>query len=66
MPDDQRPRDRHDQPDPLSEAEELRSRLQEALARTDRLVAALKRHRRESRAVRSAMASLRKLSQLGG
>src|SRR5262245_50310691 len=47
MPDDQRPRDRHDQPDSLSEAEELRSQLQEALPRTNRPVAASKQQRKQ-------------------
>ena len=39
--------------------------LQESLARTSRLIAALKRQRRQSRAVQSAVASLRKLRHLG-
>jgi hypothetical protein len=47
--------------DPVREAEELRAQLQSALGRTSRLIAALKQQRRESRAVRAAMASLRRL-----
>jgi hypothetical protein len=47
--------------DPVLEAEELRGQLQSALARTSRLIATLKQQRRESRAVRAAMASLRRL-----
>jgi hypothetical protein len=52
--------------DALAEAEGLRLQLQEALARTSRLIAALRQQRRQGRAVRSAVASLRKLQQLGG
>jgi hypothetical protein len=47
--------------DPISEAEELRVQLQAALSRTNRLVASLKQHRRQSRAVKTALASLRRL-----
>lgn len=47
--------------DPVAEAEELRSHLQAALARTGRLIAALKQQRRQSRVVESALASLRRL-----
>jgi hypothetical protein len=47
--------------DALAEAEALRGQLQSALTRTARLVAALKQQRRESRAVRAALASLRRL-----
>ena len=65
MPDDQRPRARHDQPDPLSEAEELRSQLQEAPARTNRLVAASKQQRKQSKVVQAAVQSLRKPRDLG-
>jgi hypothetical protein len=50
--------------DPLTEAELLRNVLQESLARTSRLIAALKRQKRQSKAVQSAVASLRKLQQL--
>jgi hypothetical protein len=52
--------------DALAEAEALRQQLQEALARTARLIAALKQQRRQGRAVQAAVASLRKLQQLGG
>jgi hypothetical protein len=47
--------------DALAEAEALRGQLQAVLARTARLIAALKQQRRESRALRAAMASLRRL-----
>ena len=49
--------------DPLVEAEELRSQLQSALTRTNRLIAMLKQQRRQTRAVQAAMASLRRLQQ---
>src|SRR5262245_16306862 len=52
--------------DALAEAEALRLQLQEALARTARLVAALRQQKRQGRAVQAAVASLRKLQQLGG
>jgi hypothetical protein len=51
-------------PDPLAEAEAVRSLLQEAHARLARLLAALKHHRRQSRALEAAVASLRDL-QMG-
>jgi hypothetical protein len=47
--------------DALAEAEALRGQLQSALTRTARLIAALKQQRRESRAVKAAMASMRRL-----
>jgi len=50
--------------EPLVEAEALRSQLQQALARTSRLIATLKQQQRQQRAVEAAMASLRRL-QLG-
>jgi hypothetical protein len=50
-------------PDPIAEAEELRVQLQAALARTSRLIAALKQQRRQSRVVETALASLRRLQQ---
>jgi hypothetical protein len=37
--------------------------FQEALGRTSRLITALKQQRRQERAMRSAMASLRRLQQ---
>jgi hypothetical protein len=49
--------------DPISEAEELRVALQSALARTNRLLAALKQQKRQSRVVETALASLRRLQQ---
>lgn len=50
-----------DPADPLAEAELLRAQLGEALARTSRLIAHLKQHRQESKAVQVALASLRRL-----
>jgi hypothetical protein len=47
--------------DVIAEAEALRGLLNEALGRTARLMAALKHQRRQSRAVRQAMQSLRQL-----
>jgi hypothetical protein len=47
--------------DVLTEAEALRALLSEASGRTARLLAALKHQRRQSRAVRQAMQSLRQL-----
>jgi hypothetical protein len=48
--------------DPLAEAEAVRSQLQEALARTSRLIAALKQQR-QGRIVQTALESLRRLQQ---
>ncbi len=45
----------------LSEAESLRQSLSDASARAARLVAALKQHRRQSRAVEAAVSTLRQL-----
>lgn len=50
----------------LTEAEALRTLLQNATVRAGRLVAALKQQRQQGRAVRQAMRSLRRLTQLGG
>jgi hypothetical protein len=50
--------------DPLEEAEAVRALLAEAQSRLGRLVAALKLHRRQSRAVAAAVASLRQLPPL--
>jgi hypothetical protein len=67
------PDDRNGRPGPpggeadaLAEAEALRLQLQEALARTTRLIAALKQQKRQGRVVLAAVASLRKLQQPGG
>jgi hypothetical protein len=49
----------------LSEAESLRQSLSEASVRATRLVAALKLHRRQARAVAAAVSSLREL-RIGG
>jgi hypothetical protein len=51
-------------PDPLTEAEAVRSLLRDADARMGRLVAYLKHHRRQSRVLRSAMDSLRGMPEL--
>jgi hypothetical protein len=45
------------------EAEEVRVQLQTALARTARLLAALKHRRPQSRVVQAALSSLRKLQR---
>jgi hypothetical protein len=45
----------------MAEAETLRTVLQDASARTARLLSALKQQRRQSRVVQAAMASLRQL-----
>ena len=49
--------------DPITEAEELRVQLQAALARTARLIAALKQQRRQGRVVQTALDSLRRLQK---
>jgi len=65
MPDDE-PADRpDDQPHPLSEAEEPRSRPHEALARTSRLISASKRRREQTEVVQAAVQSLREPRGLG-
>ena len=51
-------------PDPLTEAESVRTLLRDADARMGRLVAHLKHQRRQSRVLRSAMDSLRGLPDL--
>jgi hypothetical protein len=48
----------------IEDAEQLRASLHDAGVRVSRLLAALKQQRRQSRALRSAMASLQQL-QLG-
>lgn len=48
-------------PDPLVEAESLRASLHDAQFRLSRLLSALKQQRRQTRALRSAMDSLRNL-----
>ena len=64
-PDDNRPREsqleKWDIEDVIAETEALRSVLQDAGARTMRLLSALKHQRRQSRAVRAAMHSLQQL-----
>jgi hypothetical protein len=53
--------DPHPIADPVAEAEAVRLQLQEALARTSRLIAALKQQRRQGRIVQTALDSLRRL-----
>src|SRR5439155_24860183 len=50
--------------DPLSEAEALRGLLAEAQSRLSRLIAALKLHKKQTRAVQAAVASLKQLPPL--
>ena len=50
--------------DPLEEAEAIRGPLAEAQSRLTRLIGALKQHRKQTRAVRAAVASLRQLPPL--
>ena len=57
----QDPRERGGPTDLFAEAEALRGLLADALARTTRVLAALRQHRRQAHAVQAAMASLRKL-----
>ena len=47
--------------DLINEAEELRTVVLDASARLSRLLAGLKQHRRQSRAVQAAMQSLKQL-----
>jgi hypothetical protein len=50
--------------DPLVEAEAVKALLMDALTRTSRLISALKNHRKQARAVRAAVQSLRELPPL--
>jgi hypothetical protein len=50
--------------DPLAEAEAIRALLTEAHSRLSRLIAALKQHRRQARAVHAAVRSLQELPPL--
>ncbi len=50
--------------DPLVEAEALRALLYDAQGRLGRLLAALRQHRRQARAMRAAVTSLRRLPPL--
>jgi hypothetical protein len=51
-------------PDPLAEAEAIRNLLGEAQTRLGRLIGSLKQFRKQSRAVRAAVLSLRELPPL--
>jgi hypothetical protein len=50
--------------DPLIEAEAVRAPLYDAQGRLGRLLAALRQHRRQTRAMRAAVTSLRRLPPL--
>jgi hypothetical protein len=50
-------------PDLITEAEEVRVQLQNALARTSRLIATLKQQRRQTRVVQAALSSLARLQK---
>jgi hypothetical protein len=54
----------HSLTDPLAEADAVRGLLAEAQSRLARLMASLKQHRRQARAVRAAMRSLKDLPPL--
>ena len=61
---DPRPQDSRERGGPtdlFAEAEALRGLLADALARSARVLAGLRQHRRQAHAVQAAMASLRKL-----
>ena len=45
----------------IEQAEALKASLRDSLTKTNELVSALKRHRRQSKAVQSALVSLRRL-----
>ena len=49
----------------IQQAETLRTVLRETLVKTNELLKGLKRHRRQSRALESTIASLRQLKGLG-
>jgi hypothetical protein len=64
LSEDPRPQDTCERGGPadlFAEAEALRTLLADALARSARVLAALRQHRRQAHAVQAAMASLRKL-----
>ena len=50
--------------DPLAEAEAVRALLAEAQSRLSRLITALKLHKKQTRAVQAAVASLKQLPPL--
>ena len=50
----------------IAEAQALKEALHDAYGRSARLVAALKRQRKQSRLMASTLASLRQLQQVGG
>ena len=48
----------------LTEAEALKSSLRDAYARTNQLLLAIKRHKKQAHAVRATLASLRQLQHI--
>ena len=48
----------------ISEAEALKAMLRDAYARTNQLLVAIKRHRKQADAVRTTLASLRQLQHI--
>jgi hypothetical protein len=50
--------------DPLTEAEAIKDLIGDAHSRLSRLIAALKQHRRQARAVRAAVEQIRELPPL--
>ena len=49
----------------IEDAENLKTSLRDSLSKTSELIAGLKRHRKQSKAVQSTLNSLRQLRSLG-
>ena len=49
----------------IEDAESLKTSLRDSLSKTNELIAGLKRHRKQSKAVQSTLNSLRQLQSLG-
>ena len=49
----------------VEDAEHLKTSLRDAISKTNELIAGLKRHRKQSKAVQSTLNSLRQLQSLG-
>jgi len=49
----------------VEDAENLKTSLRDAVSKTNELIAGLKRHRKQSKAVQSTLNSLRQLQSLG-
>ncbi len=49
----------------IEDAENLKASLRDSLSKTSELIAGLKRHRKQSKAVQSTLNSLRQLQSLG-